>query len=135
MLTYKYRYNEILAFEMTKTASSLLHMPSDTASFSWFSTAELCSYVFYVKVPNICHGFRCHNYYSGMFLTINAPFVHHFRSQSQFHKHLLHTDRYTCVHFFIFEYYTEQALYSESGEITMFAKISNRKDRRKSDSA
>ena len=52
-------------------------------------------------MPNIWHGFRCHNHYTSMFLIINAPFVHHFRSQSQFHKHLLHTDRYTCVNFFI----------------------------------
>jgi len=74
-----------------------------------------------------------------MFLTINAPFVHHFRSQSQFHEHLMHADRYTCVNFFfiifIFEYYAEQALYSESGEIAMLAKKSNCKDRRQSGSA
>jgi hypothetical protein len=36
---------------------------------------------------------------------------------------------------FIFEYYAEQALYSESGEITMLAKKSNWKDRRQSGSA
>jgi hypothetical protein len=102
MLTCKYRHNAILSLNMTGTPSSLHHVLSDKASFSWFSTAELCSYVFYVRVPNIWHGFRCHNHYTSMFITINAPFVHHFRSQSQFHKHLLHTDRYTCVNFFLF---------------------------------
>jgi len=86
-------------------------------------------------VPNIWQGFRCHNHYTSMFLTINAPFVHHFRRQSQFHKHLLHADRYTCAIFFIFEYYAEQELYSESGEITMLGKKSNWKDRRQSGSA
>lgn len=51
----------------------------------------------------------------------------------------MHADRYTCVNFFfiifIFEYYAEQALYSESGEIAMLAKKSNCKDRRQSGSA
>jgi len=102
MLTYKYRYNVILPLKVTKTPSSLFHMPSDKAGFSWFSTAELCSSLFYVRVSNIWHGFRCRNHYTSMFLTINAPFVHHFRSQSRLHKHMLHTDRYTCVNFFLF---------------------------------